>query len=155
VYLPAGTVHGVSGGVLMAEVQQTSDATFRLFDWGRNRPLHVEEALESVHWGQGAVEPIHVAAFNESGPEAAARTVQSLANCKYFDLHYEQIRSPVSIDTKGQMQVRVILKGTGTFFGDDGAEEIRAGQAWLFPSGAAPVECRPSHTLKTLLCSLP
>ena len=35
VFLPAGTVHAVGGGVLMAEIQQTSDATFRLFDWHR------------------------------------------------------------------------------------------------------------------------
>src|SRR5581483_6536170 len=50
VFLPAGTVHAVGGGVLMAEVQQTSDATFRLFDWnrcdaqGRARELHIEQA---------------------------------------------------------------------------------------------------------------
>ena len=38
IFLPAGTVHAVGGGVLIAEVQQTSDATFRLFDWNRCGP---------------------------------------------------------------------------------------------------------------------
>src|SRR2546423_1630977 len=75
-YLKAGTVHAVGGGVLMAEVQQTSDATFRLFDWnrvdahGRSRQLHVEQALACIDWAQGPVEPIHVPAFDEppAGP---------------------------------------------------------------------------------------
>jgi mannose-6-phosphate isomerase len=54
VFLPAGTVHAVGGGVLMAEVQQTSDATFRLFDWnrrdaaGKARTLHIEEGLACI-----------------------------------------------------------------------------------------------------------
>src|SRR5262245_28118185 len=60
-FLKAGTVHAVGGGVLMAEVQQTSDATFRLFDWnrvdaqGRCRQLHVEQALACIDWTQGPV----------------------------------------------------------------------------------------------------
>jgi mannose-6-phosphate isomerase len=55
IYLPAGTLHAIGGGVLLAEIQQASDTTFRLFDWnrvgldGRTRPLHVEEALASLH----------------------------------------------------------------------------------------------------------
>src|SRR5262249_49482861 len=54
IFLPAGTVHAVGGGVLLAEVQQTSDATFRLFDWNRiqpdgtRRPLHIEQSLASI-----------------------------------------------------------------------------------------------------------
>ena len=64
VFLPAGTVHAVGGGVLMAEVQQTSDATFRLFDWnrrdaqGRSRQLHIEEALACIDWNSGPVHPV-------------------------------------------------------------------------------------------------
>lgn len=62
-YLPAGTVHAVGGGVLMAEVQQASDATFRLYDWnrvgvdGQPRELHIEQALASINWDAGPVSP--------------------------------------------------------------------------------------------------
>ena len=65
-FLPAGTVHAVGGGVLMAEVQQTSDATFRLFDWNRRdaqgqmRGLHIEQALACIDWETGPVNPIRV-----------------------------------------------------------------------------------------------
>ncbi len=63
-FLPAGTVHAVGGGVLLAEVQQTSDATFRLYDWdrrdaqGRPRTLHIEQALACINWRQGPIDPI-------------------------------------------------------------------------------------------------
>src|SRR5436305_8108749 len=68
-FLPAGTVHAVGGGVLMAEVQQTSDATFRLFDWnrvdasGRSRQLHIEEALACIDWKRGPVNPVRASGY--------------------------------------------------------------------------------------------
>ena len=58
-----GTVHTLGGGILVAEVQQTSDMTFRLFDWnrkdtdGNERPLQVEQALQAINYQQGAVFP--------------------------------------------------------------------------------------------------
>jgi mannose-6-phosphate isomerase len=44
-YIPAGTIHAIGGGISLVEVQQPSDVTYRLFDYGRPRPLHVEEAV--------------------------------------------------------------------------------------------------------------
>src|SRR5205807_3294847 len=98
VFLPAGTVHAVGGGVLMAEVQQTSDATFRLFDWnrrdaqGKSRKLHIEEGLASIHWNRGPVEPIRTGGFRHaaSGKDPAARIRQSLVQCPYFGLEYRR-----------------------------------------------------------------
>lgn len=51
VYLPAGTVHAIGGGVRLLEVQQSSDITYRLYDWGRDRECHVEKALSSIKTG--------------------------------------------------------------------------------------------------------
>ncbi len=62
--IPAGTVHSVGGGVLMIEVQQTSDATFRLFDWNRvgldgmPRALHLDQSLSAIDWATGPVNPV-------------------------------------------------------------------------------------------------
>lgn len=45
-YTPAGTVHAIGGGIQLWEIQQQSDVTFRLYDYGRNRPLHLDKALD-------------------------------------------------------------------------------------------------------------
>src|SRR5262245_32613383 len=63
-FLSAGTVHAVGGGVLLAEVQQCSDATLRLYDWdrvgsdGQPRKLHVKQSLEAIDWKAGPVKPV-------------------------------------------------------------------------------------------------
>ncbi|MBQ3686440.1 MAG: class I mannose-6-phosphate isomerase [Treponema sp.] len=48
VYIPAGTVHAIGGGLRLLEVQQSSDITYRLFDWGRGRECHVEKGIASI-----------------------------------------------------------------------------------------------------------
>ena len=61
-YLPAGTIHALGAGVMVAEIQTPSDTTFRLFDWnrvnreGQGRELHIEEALSCIHYTDGSAE---------------------------------------------------------------------------------------------------
>jgi mannose-6-phosphate isomerase len=80
VSLPAGTIHAAGGGLVVAEVQQSSDATFRLFDWnrmgldGKPRPLQIERALEAVNWNQGPIDPV-VPAIIESQAGTVARKI--------------------------------------------------------------------------------
>jgi mannose-6-phosphate isomerase len=52
--IEAGTVHCLGSGVVLAEIQQPSDTTYRLYDWGRGRQLHVEAALKSIRWDRPA-----------------------------------------------------------------------------------------------------
>lgn len=56
-YLPAGTVHALGPGVVVAEVQTPSDTTFRVSDWGRGRTVHVDQALRCIHYGPAADPP--------------------------------------------------------------------------------------------------
>lgn len=50
-YVPAGMVHALGGGVIVAEVQTPSDTTYRVSDWGRGRETHIEESMKSIHFG--------------------------------------------------------------------------------------------------------
>jgi mannose-6-phosphate isomerase len=84
VFIPAGTVHAIGGGLLVAEIQQSSDVTYRLFDWnrtgpdGKPRPLHIEAGVEAVT-RLGPVDPVQ--------PEVTADpAVRRLAACEYFVL---------------------------------------------------------------------
>ena len=56
-YLPAGTVHALGAGVVVAEVQTPSDTTYRVSDWGRGRQLHIEESLKCIHFEPPAEPP--------------------------------------------------------------------------------------------------
>ena len=89
ILIESGTVHAIGAGVLLAEIQQTSDATFRVYDWGRvgpdgkPRPLHIDQALESIDFNRGPVEPIHAANRGDSAARANASSFRSSA---YFAL---------------------------------------------------------------------
>jgi mannose-6-phosphate isomerase len=156
-FLPAGTVHAVGGGVLMAEVQQTSDATFRLFDWnrrdaaGRSRQLHVEEALACIDWTRGPVTPIRAAGFVE--PDGSRR--QPLVRCPYFALDFLTGAEPWTCGGEGSLQLLIVVRGGGVLETSYGTEDVRVGQAWVLPAATPPVQCRPHEALAALVCTLP
>ncbi|MFI3209619.1 MAG: type I phosphomannose isomerase catalytic subunit [Peptostreptococcaceae bacterium] len=50
IYIPAGTVHAIEGGLKILEVQQSSDVTYRMYDWGRDREMHIEKSLEVIDY---------------------------------------------------------------------------------------------------------
>ncbi len=57
IFVPAGTIHAIGGGIVLAEIQQQSDATFRLFDYGRQRELHVDNAVAVARTGPADPQP--------------------------------------------------------------------------------------------------
>lgn len=92
IFVPAGTVHALGPGTIVAEIQQNSDTTYRIYDWGRlgndgqPRPLHIADALEVIDWEQ--TEPALVAPQpTMSNPNGIG--VEELAQCAYF--HTERI----------------------------------------------------------------
>jgi mannose-6-phosphate isomerase len=96
-FLPAGTVHAVGGGVLMAEVQQSSDATFRLFDWNRlgtdskPRELHIAQSLRSIDWQAGPQNPVSPQPIRGL---PTGITGEKLVDCPYFSLARFLINDP-------------------------------------------------------------
>ncbi len=154
-FLRAGTVHAVGGGVLMAEVQQTSDATFRLFDWnrrdaqGHSRTLHIEQALACIDWGQGPIEPIRVRDYNSGSFGELER--QPLVNCPYFELEFLRAGKPFVCGGTGRTQILTLTQGAARL----GKTELSPGQTWLLPAclNAMTLEPRPSVAL--LVSTLP
>jgi mannose-6-phosphate isomerase len=156
-FLPAGTVHAVGGGVLMAEVQQTSDATFRLFDWnrlgpdGKGRKLHLREGLASIHWDAGPVQPVAAQGYGES-----QRAVwQSLVRCTYFELAYVRQAEPFTLGGSGRMLVVMGLHGSGTIDTPNGPLFLQVGQTLLFPAEGAATWIVPQQPLGLLVATLP
>jgi mannose-6-phosphate isomerase len=145
VFLPAGTVHAVGGGVLIAEIQETSDVTFRLFDWnrvgadGKGRALHIEESFASIHWDKGPVAPLH--------PDSDAAHIR----CPFFHLSYRKVTSPIKLGGE-KMQAMIIVAGHGTW--DDG-RAVEIGQTWVLPASMASQRLRPETPMKILDAVLP
>lgn len=147
VYLPAGVVHAVGGGVLLAEIQQTSDATFRLFDWnrkdakGNSRQLHIEESFASIHWNQGPIELISVGASE-----------QRLVSCPYFDIDWMRQTATFQLGGTGRMQAWIVSEGRGRFAN---GEFVMPGDAWILPAAMPAMTVTPDAPFAGLLCSLP
>jgi mannose-6-phosphate isomerase len=154
IFLKAGTVHAVGGGVLFAEVQQTSDATFRLYDWGRARALHVEESLACIDWSQGPVTPVRVPGFADPAADAPAGRRLPLVRCPYFGLEYVQSRDGFTLGGAGRLQAVLVLHGQGRLETDAGAEPLLPGQTWVLPAACPRVWCRPESSLGLLVSTL-
>jgi mannose-6-phosphate isomerase len=156
--LPAGTVHAVGGGVLLAEVQQTSDVTFRLYDWdrrdaqGKARPLHLSEALASIAWRQGPVQPIPIPAFRN---HPGQRQRLPLVRCPYFHLAYLADTQPFLCGGQGRLEALLVVGGRGRLVHAEGEETLLPGQAWLLPAAMSAARCLPEEGLGMVLCSLP
>jgi len=127
-YLPAGTTHAIGAGLLIAEIQTPSDTTYRVFDWnrvdksGRARPLHIEEAMESIH-------------FDASGDNLSVTTVGRLVDSDYFKIDKgHQMRNCEVLLSPGQMKTLIVLSGFGTIVGEAESTEFKAGETILVPA---------------------
>ena len=113
IFIPAGTVHAIGEGVLLAEVQQSSDITFRLHDWnrmgpdGKPRPLHIQESLDCTDFARG---PISIAAATNV-TTVAGITRERLAQCPYFTL--ERIAGEAEFTLKPEPRCRIWIVTAG------------------------------------------
>jgi mannose-6-phosphate isomerase len=156
-FLPAGTVHAVGGGVLIAEVQQTSDATFRLFDWnrrdarGRSRELHVEQSMTCIDWNAGPVRPVHV----EGYLDRAAR--QRLVECRYFTLDYLGGGKPMESDLlgEGRLQVAMVVQGRGVLQGSGGNYSLGTGDTLVLPAAMSGRRFSPDGKMGVVVATFP
>ena len=138
VFLPAGVVHAIGAGVLLFEVQQTSDITYRLSDWGRvdaktgrPRQLHVEQALACIDYG-GPCDPVTPTVISD-GPVRR----ELLVSCRYFSLR--RVTADVPFAAAGG-RILVLLGGSATVAG----LPTRRGEVLLVPAALDSVEVRPA-----------
>jgi mannose-6-phosphate isomerase len=156
IFLPAGTVHAVGGGVVMAEVQQTSDATFRLFDWnrvgtdGKPRALHLEESLASINWQAGPVHPVAGKRLNDLPAGAAG---EQMVTCPFFQLTRYRLAKNVALPTGQAISIWMVLAGTAELSQTGGTYRRRFGQGEtvLLPVSAGPCQWNVRDGEATLL----
>jgi mannose-6-phosphate isomerase len=156
IMIPAGTVHAIGAGVLMAEVQQMSDATFRVHDWGRLGPdgrpraLHIDEALESTDFAAGPVDPMV--------PEREATSWgvrERLAHCAYFALERLRLEAPSTVGSADRFTLLLGLGGRAEVRHDGSAHSLALGETLMLPAALGPCEVVPQGQATVLTCVVP
>jgi len=157
VFIPAGTVHTLGDDVVVFEVQQNSDVTFRLYDWGhvdaktgQPRPLQVDQALASIDFRDsdgGLVTPFVVT----TTPVERER----LFDCEHFLLWRLRGKSSFSIGAAEMPRVLVCIEGSGWFEGGGTAYGIDKGEVWLLPAVVGVCEFHPNNAVTLLEIALP
>jgi mannose-6-phosphate isomerase len=132
VFVPAGTIHAIGPGLVIAEIQQNSDATFRVFDYGRQRELHVANAV-AVARAEPAETQVAVRRLTD------ARTL--LAACPYFVLERFDLAPASRWDISATAETWLLmLEGEARF----DAVDVSAGQALFLEHDRAVIETGPA-----------
>lgn len=139
----AGTVHAIGGGLALCEIQQFSDVTYRLYDYGRPRELHLDKAIQVAQ---------AVAHSGARQPVPAGDGWVLLAESRYFrtearaiDATYEYRALP------DRAQMLIIVEGSGHI----ASEGFAAGEAWLIPAGMQAVPITAETTARVLRTYVP
>jgi mannose-6-phosphate isomerase len=130
-FTPAGTIHAIGAGIALCEIQQQSDVTYRLYDYGRPRELHLDRAIavatKAPHPGKSARTRL-------------SSTEERLASCPYFVTDRIEPRAGFNYEPdRERLHLLIFLEGTGRIAGNC----FRAGEAWMVPAGAEAFAIEP------------
>lgn len=144
-FIPAGTVHAVGAGLTICEIQQNSDITYRLYDYGRPRELHLDEGVKATDldaWSHpGVQDPVHLS-------DGWTR----LADCSHFVTDIRNVAGGFAYQAdRSRTELLVCLEGSGTLNG----AACRAGDVWLLPAGSAELRIQADVNLRLLRTYVP
>ena len=132
-FLPAGRVHTIGKGLLLAEIQQTSDITYRIYDFdrvddkGNKRELHTEEALAALDY---EVYPEYKSVYDKKINEAV-----QVVKCPYFTTNILEFTQPVSRDySMDSFVIQVCVQGAYTLRFSGGTLDVKMGDCVLIPA---------------------
>ncbi len=155
-FVPAGTVHAIGPGIVLAEIQQQSNLTYRLYDWnrldrqGNPRQLHIEQALQCIDYGQKPFQPI-APRILLSSPWEHARLIDN----RYFCIDRFQAENSFPLEPRDQFHIFVVLAGSGHFVGGSFQQPFHPGSTVLIPAAVDRVEVVVEEKLTMLDVFLP
>jgi len=157
IHIAAGTVHSIGPGILILEIQQTSDATYRVWDWGRTgqdgkpRPLHVEHALKVIDFSRGPVGP--AAAGQE--PEENGKPVV-VDRCDEFVIEKVTGDKGFALASAGdRFSILVCVSGSGSLLAEGERYSCAAGDTILLPAAIDAVAIEPAEKIVFLRAYIP
>ena len=157
VLIRAGTVHSLGDGVMVFEVQENSDVTFRLYDWdhvdaktGRPRDLQVDKALACVDYRQGAIKPV-TAIVERHAPGRRERVFDE----SHFDLWRLTGEGAFEVGAKNTARILVCAEGDGVVNYADGSCRARRGDVLLIPAAVGVCEFQAASPATIFEIALP
>ncbi len=149
-FTPAGRIHAIGAGLILVEIQQTSDITYRIYDWGRlapdgqSRKLHLDLAEDTLDFNASRDCIIR----KESIPD----TTINLVNCEYFVTNILYFNNPVDKDYNllDTFVIYICLEGEFIIKWDKGSEIVLKGETVLIPAVLAELALEPKPEAKIL-----
>jgi mannose-6-phosphate isomerase len=132
-YIPAGIIHALGAGLVIAEIQQSSDTTYRVYDWdrlgpaGQPRPLHIERALEVISFHHGPV-------VAQQPQQTNHPHVERLVACEKFVLDRWRIRGTHALGGDQRFHIISVLEGTILLEHDPAGRPLERGDTALIPA---------------------
>lgn len=136
-FIGAGTLHAIGKGILIAEVQQNSNTTYRVSDYGRlgadgkPRALHIEKALDVTECKKPALPYGQVGDITKSGKDIK----RELASCDFFKACKVDLNEKFTVNSKESFVSLLCLSGNATLFWDDGSMQFEKGDSVFVPAG--------------------
>jgi len=149
-YIPSGCIHALRKGVLLAEIQQTSDITYRVWDWervdenGNSRELHVNEALEAINYNarnDGATRSQGIINGTSSLVKSPYFRTNEIALTQGIEKKYTDLDSFVTL---------FCVKGQGVVVANEISVEIKTGELVLIPATIDTVQIFPTNSMRIL-----
>lgn len=133
-FIPTGRVHAIGAGVLLAEIQQTSDITYRIYDWDRPNPdgtfrdLHTEEAIDAIDY---SAQDSYKTAYSKEQNRAS-----EIVSCPYFTTNVLPVFGELAInhDEKDSFVIYMCVAGNVEFKYENQKENLQMGETILIPN---------------------
>ena len=133
IFVEAGTMHAIGAGLLVAEIQQASNTTFRVFDWnrvddeGNSRELHIEQALAATNFDRGPVDPL------PSEP-CAEPTWKKVVSCVQFTMRHGKPTENWTTCGDGKFRILAVIGGSMSVQNDPSESPLKLGDTTLLPA---------------------
>ncbi len=139
-FINTGKIHAIGAGVLLAEIQQTSDVTYRVFDFNRKdkdgnlRELHTELALDAIDYKRK--DDFKVSYSNEKN------NVNEMVDCPYFKTNFLHLTTQLDLDVKDRdsFTIYMCVGGHADIKTDEGTASVKKGETILIPAMASKIE---------------
>jgi mannose-6-phosphate isomerase len=149
-FIPAGRVHALGPDIMVAEIQQTSDTTYRIYDWdridvaGMRRELHIPQSVEAIDFGI----PEH---YKTEVPDVMNKTMP-VVDCQYFVTNLLQLQGEMEKDYSNldSFEILIALEGNFTLNWENGAIFVNQGECVLIPNLIKKVAIRAEKYCKLL-----